>query len=91
MNSPIPVYSSDMFDWKNGNASAEASDFGPLREIGPFIGRPINGNKRNIGFYVLSARTGVKMLFTYVFDEDGYDGELQVYSSGDHTITIVND
>lgn len=93
----IPVYTSDQFTWKNGRGVTDASDLlGPLKRPGG--GYSVRAGARlwkdacDMGFYVVSARTGgVKMLFTYVHDEDGYDGEIQVYSSGDFTITVVND
>ena len=91
MKLQVPVYSSDMFTWKGNRGCAEASDFGSLEKKGYFIGARCYDDACDIGFYVVSARTGAKMLFTYVHDEDGYDGELQVYSSGDFTITIFND
>jgi hypothetical protein len=88
----IPTYSSDMFTWNKNRAVADASDFGSLKERGTnWIGSRLYDDACDIGFYVVSAKTGVKMLFTYVHDEDGYDGELQVYSSGDYKITIFND
>lgn len=69
-----------------------ASDFGSLKERGTvFIGSRCYDDACDLGFYVVSARTGVKMLFTYVHDEDGYDGEFQVYSSGDIKVVVVND
>jgi hypothetical protein len=85
----IPVYSSDEFTWKNNRGVAYASDL-----VGPgksWAGSQVWNDAADMGFYVLSARTGVKMLFTYVSDEDGYDGEIQVYSSGDFVITVIND
>jgi len=88
----VPVYSSDQFSWKGNKGCADASDFGSLKERGTvFIGSRCYADANDVGFYVVSARTGARMLFTYVFDEDGYDGEFQVYSSGDVFITIFND
>lgn len=92
----IPVYSSDEFTWKNGRGITDASDLvGPLNRPGGgysvWAGARIWNDAIDMGFYVVSTRTGVKQLFTYVHDEDGYDGEIQVYTDGEHTITVVND
>jgi hypothetical protein len=93
MKLAIPVYSSDQFTWKGNRGCADASDFGSLAKHGRelFIGGRVFDDACDVGFYVVSTRSGARMLFTYVSDEDGYDGELQVYSSGDFFITIFND
>lgn len=83
----IPVWSSDMFNWKNGRGVADASDF---KFSGPIAGR-VYDDAIDVGFYVVSARTGVRMMFTEVFDEDGFDGEFRRFESGDYVITILND
>ena len=93
----IPVYSSDQFTWKNGRGVTDASDLlGPLNRPGGgysvWAGARLWKDACDMGFYVVSARTGVKMLFTYVHDEDGYDGEIQVYVNDEnHRITVIND
>jgi hypothetical protein len=85
----IPVYSSDEFTWKNNRGVTYASDL--LGRIKGWSGSKVWNDAADIGFYVVSTKTGAKMLFTYVFDEDGYDGEMEVYSSGDFVITVLND
>ena len=94
----IPVYTSDEFTWKNGRGVAEASSLvGPLNRgdgtvRSVWAGARIWKDACDMGFYVISCRTGTKMLFTYVHDEDGYDGEIQVYiNDKDHRITVIND
>lgn len=89
----IPVYTSDEFSWKNGHGITDASDLiGPLSTSARWAGSRVWNDSFDIGFYVVSCRTGVKMLFTYVHDDDCYDGEYQVYANdADHRITIMND
>ena len=93
MKLPIATYYSDKFRWKNGRGSADASDFGSLASRGTcLLGDRLYDDAVDIGFFVESAKTGHIKLFTYVNNEDGYDGELQVYSSSDGVvITIFND
>lgn len=80
-----PVYCSTNFSWKGKHGSAEASDLNTVVFDESFFP---NGAS---GFFVVSKKTGVKMFFAEVVDEDGYDGEMCVYSSGDIFITIFND
>lgn len=89
----LPVYTSDQFTWRKGRGFTDASDLvGPLNKVGTrWAGTRVWNDSIDIGFYVISCRTGKKVLFTYVHDEDGYDGEGQVYSDGEHTITVIND
>lgn len=81
-----PVFSSDSFTWKGKKGSAERSScsFTGLR----------NANspwETRAGFFVRSTKTDEVLFFTEVVDEDGYDGEMMVYSNGDLFITIFND
>ena len=90
----IPVYTSDQFIWNEGRGIAAASDLiGPLPKVGNlWVGSRLFDGAVDVGFYVVSCRTGVKMLFTHVHDEDGYDGEFQVYANdAEHRITIMNE
>ena len=80
-----PVYCSTNFNWTGKRGGAEASDLSPVVFDESFFP---NGAS---GFFVISKKTKVKLFFTEVVDEDGYDGEMNVYSSGDIFITIFND
>jgi hypothetical protein len=83
----IPLFSSDLFGWKNGRGVAERS--GMPKEPQMII-RP-SGDKSH--FAVISMRTGAVLAFYPVYDEDAYDGEFQRYEDafGRFVITIFND
>jgi hypothetical protein len=93
MKLEIPIYSSDMFSWENGCGVAERSDFTALAgKFGPLYSR-VYDDACDVGFNVESERTGKLMTFFPVWDEDGYDGEMEVFTDQDRkfTITILND
>jgi hypothetical protein len=82
MKLTIPVYSSDRFTWKGKQGCADASDFGNAP-----VAEQVYDDACDVGFYVVSAKTGVRMLFTFANDKAG----TWVFSSGDFTILIFND
>ena len=93
MKRDIPIYCSTSFQWKQGRATAERSEFDFVSVAGRYgyIGKK-ESDYSEVSFYVKSARTGNLSLFTYVPDEDGYDGEMEVYRNEQgNFITIFND
>ena len=80
-----PLYSSEAFKW-NGNtgitdASALATTPRKVVTIKQRIGE---------GIFVVSTTTGQRRFFTPVHDEDGYDGEFQLFENDGIFIKIWN-
>ena len=79
-----PLYSSDAFSWKGNTGTAEASSLGmterkvvPMQAIGE-------------GIFVVSTATGQRRFFTPVHDQDGYDGEFQLFENSGIFVQIWN-
>jgi hypothetical protein len=89
-NFDIPVHDGSKFDWRGGSGYAEASDFG--RSVWC---RRVWSDACDVGFVVVSPRTGVKKLFTLVREERDGEGEVTswkfVECGGDVCITVFND
>jgi hypothetical protein len=83
----IPIFSSDLFCWKNGRGVSERS--GMPKE--PQMIMAPSSDKAH--FAVISMRTRAVLAFYPVYDEDDYDGEFQRYEDafGRFIITIFND
>lgn len=83
----VPVHCARKFTWDLRTGIAEASDFTRL------CGRVYN-DAADVGFEVLSPRTGQKVLFTLASDVRDNEGEIlktRYTSSSGLTIEIFND
>ena len=79
-----PLYSSDAFSWKGNTGTAEASALGMTER--KVVTMQAIGN----GIFVLSAATGQRRFFTPVHDQDGYDGEFQLFENNGIFVQIWN-
>jgi hypothetical protein len=79
-----PLYPSDAFSWKGNTGTAEASALGMTER--KVVTMQAIGN----GIFVLSAATGQRRFFTPVHDQDGYDGEFQLFENSGIFIQIWN-
>ena len=82
-----------MFAWKGNKGVADRSDFTQLSgQFGPLT-KPLYAKTQLQAFQVSSARTGALVTFFPVYDEDGYDGEMEVFADEENKffITIFND
>jgi hypothetical protein len=78
----LPVYCSSSFEWKNGKGVCNGSELIKLDTeflIGDYP-----------GIVIRSAKTGQEKYFEPVYDEDGYDGEFEVYRCDQIFVTIWN-
>lgn len=86
----VPVHQGSMFVWTGKHGAADISDF-----RSPVSGR-LYADACDVGFYVVSGRTGDRVLFTQIGGpgEDN-DGEAMSYEyespGGGIRITIFND
>jgi hypothetical protein len=80
-----PLYSTNDFKWNGNTGSTDASALGTTpRKVVPmkqYIGE---------GIFVLSAATNRRLFFTPVHDEDGYDGEFQLFENNGVFVQIWN-
>ena len=85
---PIPVYSSDQFSWFRNKGAADASDL----ECGGSqnVASQVYSDACDIGFYIVSAKTGAKVLFCAT-GIDGLLSDSMEFSSGDYSVTVFND
>jgi len=65
----IPTYCASRFTWKDSVGAAECSD--------QIIPGPVWDDSADVGFYVLSKRTGNRVLFVYAEEIRDSEGELQ--------------
>lgn len=84
-----PIYSSDQFVWKGRQCHCR------LSTLGPYDPKRFTTGQGQCSFWIRSERTGKLVDFYPVFDEDGYDGEMQVFNAfhedGEILVTILND
>ena len=79
-----PLYSSDAFSWKGNTGTAEASAL----KMAKFNVVTMQGIGN--GIFVVSAATNQRRFFTPVHDEDGYDGEFQLFENNGIFVQIWN-
>jgi hypothetical protein len=80
-----PLYSSNDFKWNGNTGSTDASALATTpRKVVPM--------KQGIGngIFVVSTATGQRRFFTPVHDEDGYDGEFELFENDGIFIKIWN-
>ena len=86
----VPVHNGLQFAWAGNHGTGELSDFNPATLAGRLY-----ADACDCGFYVVSGRTGTKMLFTEERVERDGDGETvawhYVNEAGTIRITVVND
>jgi hypothetical protein len=91
MKSDRPIFNSDQFTWKGRKGVTEDSTLGHF-DAARYNGGPGPGQ---CSFWIKSSVTGAVLDFYPVFDEDGYDGEMQVFNAfhedGEIIVTIMND
>lgn len=87
--SAVPIYCSSSFKWRDDlfgfrkkNGTCNESDLIKLET------QHMVGNYD--GIVIRSSKTGQEKYFEPVYDEDGYDGELMVYSCDGITVEIWN-
>ena len=89
MKSDRPIFNSDQFTWKGRKGVTEDS------ALGPFDAARYKAGSGQCSFWIKSSATGNLLDFYPVFDEDGYDGEMQVFNAfhedGEIIVTILND
>ena len=92
-NMEIPTYLGWQFTWRKvstsrTDGSAEASDLG-IRP-GELPGKRVWNDAVDVGFYVVSPRTGRKVLFTLQKEDIGDAGEVIAWAfvSEDNSVTI---
>jgi hypothetical protein len=89
MKSDRPIFNSDQFSWKGRKGVTEDSN------LGPFEANRYRAESGHCSFWIKSEKTGKLLDFYPVFDEDGYDGEMQVFNAyhddGEILVTILND
>lgn len=82
-----PLYSSDTFKWNGNTGSTDASALAITpRQVVPV---PIE-QRIGEGIFVVSAATGQRRFFQPVHDEDGYDGEFQLFETDGIFVKIWN-
>jgi len=84
----VPVHDGRKFTWNGKVGSAEVSDFNPATLAGRLF-----GDACDVGFYVVSPRTGRKVLFFEV-GVDRRDGEVTSYryeSNDGFRVIVFND
>jgi hypothetical protein len=82
-----PLYSSEAFKWNGNKGSTDASALATTpREVVPV---PIE-QRIGEGIFVVSTATGQRRFFTPVHDEDGYDGEFQLFENDGIFVQIWN-
>jgi hypothetical protein len=84
-----PCHSSKMFTWTGKTGVADLSDFNGLS-----LWRHIYDDAADIGFEVVSSKTGVKLLFSFESDELDAEGDLvalHFINQHGYKITILND
>ena len=85
MHMNYPLYSSEAFKWNGNTGSTDASALATTpRKVVPI--------KQRIGegIFVVSTTTGQRRFFTPVHDEDGYDGEFQLFENSGIFVQIWN-
>lgn len=89
----IPTYKARQFSWDaDRKGAAEASDLGCTAGIAP--GRRVWSDACDVGFLVVSDRTGTEKLFTLAHERRSADNELEAWvfvSEDGFTATIYND
>jgi hypothetical protein len=80
-----PLYSSEAFKWNGNTGSTDASALATTP-------RKVVTIKQRIGegIFVVSTTTGQRRFFTPVHDEDGYDGEFQLFENSGIFVKIWN-
>jgi hypothetical protein len=80
-----PLYSSEAFKWNGNTGSTDASALATTP-------RKVVTIKQRIGegIFVVSTTTGQRRFFTPVHDEDGYDGEFQLFENNGIFVQIWN-
>lgn len=84
----VPVHDGGKFHWSGNEGTADLSDFVPANLAGRLY-----ADACDVGFYVVSQRTGRKVLFTES-DVERREGELVAYhyeADGGLHITVFND
>lgn len=79
-----PLYSSNAFKWNGNVGSVEASALHLPKET--IITKQDIGN----GLFVVSAATNQRRFFKPVHDQDGYDGEFQLFENNGIFVQIWN-
>jgi hypothetical protein len=83
MNHNVPVHCSSKFTWHKRTGSAELSDF-----ESPRVASLVYDDAADVGFFVVSQKTGTKKLFTLLErTEDGWRFE----SEDGLVVKIFND
>lgn len=89
----IPTYKASQFTWQRSqDGAAEASDLGCTVGIAP--GRQVWSDACDVGFMLVSDRTGTEKLFTLASERRSGDNELEAWifvSEDGFTATIYND
>jgi hypothetical protein len=85
MHMNYPLYSSEAFKWNGNTGSTDASALATTP-------RKVVTIKQRIGegIFVVSTTTGQRRFFTPVHDEDGYDGEFQLFENNGIFVQIWN-
>jgi hypothetical protein len=84
-NLKVPCHLSSLFMWRDGNGAAEASDL-PR----PMCAR-VWADAADVGFEVVSTRTGVKKLFLLTSEDFNANGDLErwVFTSHGPGVRVV--
>lgn len=79
-----PLYSSDAFSWKGNTGSTESS------ALKMTVRQVITMQGIGSGIFVVSTTTGQRRFFKPVHDEDGHDGEFQLFENNGIFVQIWN-
>jgi len=89
----VREFDAGIFTWEGNHGTADASDLDYGRFI--IIATQLFDDACDVGFFLVSPRTGQKVLFTFLSEETDRHGEVQwwTYQSWDmkYTVQIFND